>query len=285
MGRERRLVLLIITLVFLGQQNLFAKEADLKYADHLFREQDYFRAVSEYKRYLFHQANGTLSARARFFVPLAYYHAGRSKEALDMFLVLRGRGMPAPWAERVLLMASLCGLRAGMSDTPAELTGEYLAGNGELLSQARAVLFYSLLVGEEYDRAIGDAAGGDTELIELASDGKKISRKSEHRAVFLSLLPGAGQLYAGKSSDALTTFVLNGLTTAAVIYSFRENRIATGVVFSILESGWYFGNLYTAANCARRTNRERKQKYLERVERVVEFERVVREIEKAVVSR
>ncbi len=281
MDRERRLVLLIITLVFLGQQNLFAKEADLKYADHLFRERDYFRAVSEYKRYLFYQPDGALSARARFFVPLSYYHAGRPKEALDMFLVLRGQGMPAPWAGRTLLMASLCGLRAGMSDTPAELAGEYSAGNGELLPQARSLLFYSLLVGEKYDRAAGDAAGGDAELIELAGDGKKMRRKSERRAVFLSLLPGAGQLYAGKPGDALTTFVLNGLTIAAVIHSFHRERAATGVVFSILESGWYFGNLYTAANCARRTNRERKQKYLERVERVVEFERVVRGIEEA----
>ena len=87
-------------------------------------------------------------------------------------------------------------------------------------------------------------------------------RKSPGVAGVLSgVLPGAGHLYAGKPLQALTAFVLNGVFLAGAAYAFHEKLEATGAILLFFETGWYLGGIYSAMEAARAANRQQQQAF------------------------
>ena len=87
-------------------------------------------------------------------------------------------------------------------------------------------------------------------------------RKSPQVAGVLSgVLPGAGHLYAGKPLQALTAFVLNGVFLAGAAYAFHEKLEATGAILLFFETGWYLGGIYSAMDAARAANRQQQQAF------------------------
>ena len=71
-------------------------------------------------------------------------------------------------------------------------------------------------------------------------------------------MPGAGQLYAGRTKDAVIALVVNGLFIAGAWESYqRENYVASAVLV-LFEMGWYSGNIYSAVNSAHRFNDARR---------------------------
>lgn len=73
-------------------------------------------------------------------------------------------------------------------------------------------------------------------------------KKSSNTASLLNaILPGSGYLYLGQKQTAITSFLMNGLFTAASVYFFMEGPIAAGIIFASFEAGWYFGGVYGGA--------------------------------------
>jgi outer membrane protein assembly factor BamD (BamD/ComL family) len=65
------------------------------------------------------------------------------------------------------------------------------------------------------------------------------------------ILPGAGHLYIGKPAQAVTAFLLNGLFITGAVYAFLEGLEATGAILLYFETGWYLGNINSAVEGAR----------------------------------
>jgi len=86
--------------------------------------------------------------------------------------------------------------------------------------------------------------------------------KSPRVAGILSgLLPGAGHLYAGKPLQALTAFALNGVFLAGAAYAFHEKLEATGAILLFFETGWYLGGINSAMDAARDVNRQQQKAF------------------------
>ena len=86
--------------------------------------------------------------------------------------------------------------------------------------------------------------------------------KSPRVAGILSgMLPGAGHLYAGKPLQALTAFALNGVFLAGAAYAFHENLEATGAILLFFGAGWYLGGIHSAMDAARDANRQQQQAF------------------------
>ena len=84
--------------------------------------------------------------------------------------------------------------------------------------------------------------------------------KSPQVAGILSgILPGAGHLYVGKPLQAVTAFALNGVFLAGAAYAFHEKLAATGAILLFFETGWYLGGIYSAMDAARDANRQQQQ--------------------------
>jgi outer membrane protein assembly factor BamD (BamD/ComL family) len=74
--------------------------------------------------------------------------------------------------------------------------------------------------------------------------------------VLSGVLPGAGHLYAGKPLQALTAFILNGVFLGGAAYAFHEKLEATGAILLFFEAGWYLGGINSAMDAARDANRQ-----------------------------
>jgi TolA-binding protein len=77
--------------------------------------------------------------------------------------------------------------------------------------------------------------------------------------VLAGILPGAGHLYLGKPRHAITAFLLNGLFLSGAVFAFREGLEATGVILLYFETGWYLGNINSAVEGATDYNRQQQQ--------------------------
>ncbi len=80
-------------------------------------------------------------------------------------------------------------------------------------------------------------------------------KKSPTQAGFLNaVLPGAGYLYIGQPSTALTSFALNALFIAATIQFFQKGEVAAGIISGGFEAGWYIGGIRGANLGAKQYN-------------------------------
>lgn len=72
--------------------------------------------------------------------------------------------------------------------------------------------------------------------------------------VLNALVPGAGYLYIGQKTSALTAFFLNGLFIVAACQFFQRGNIPAGIITTTFEMGWYFGGIYGAGQEAKYYN-------------------------------
>ena len=89
-----------------------------------------------------------------------------------------------------------------------------------------------------------------------------IPRKSPRTARLLAgLLPGAGHLYVGKPWQGLTAFLLNGSFLTGAVFAFREHLYATGTILLYFETGWYLGNINSAGAVAQADNHRQQRAF------------------------
>lgn len=77
------------------------------------------------------------------------------------------------------------------------------------------------------------------------------------------ILPGAGHVYIGKPGHGVAAFLLNGLFISGAVFSFLERLEATAVILLYFETGWYLGNIKSAVEGAREINRQYQQGFVD----------------------
>ena len=73
-------------------------------------------------------------------------------------------------------------------------------------------------------------------------------------AATLSILPGAGQVYAGSWQGAAVAFFLNAVLIGATVELAHHKLYVTAAAAGVASSFFYFGNIINAADLARRRN-------------------------------
>jgi tetratricopeptide (TPR) repeat protein len=98
----------------------------------------------------------------------------------------------------------------------------------------------------------GEEAGID--VTPLMSAYCSLAKSPQKAQLYNALLPGAGYLYVGQRSAAVTSFVINALFIAAAYHFFSHKNYAAGLITTSLETGWYFGGINGAGIAAREYN-------------------------------
>jgi len=108
-------------------------------------------------------------------------------------------------------------------------------------------------------------AAGARQLETAARRGYGLPRRSPALATTLSMvLPGSGQIYAGRFWNGLLSMALNAAAGYLTIDAFREDRRLDGTLLvTLVWSRFYFGGLQNAGRYAREFNRERAAEHLE----------------------
>ena len=246
------------------------------FGDHLFRQGDYYRAITEYERFVFLAPEHPDAAAVRLRIGEAYYFGEKWDAAARVFRQLDAADA-GPDVRRVsaLYLAALA-LRQKDVQRSIDLLEQYLGDYPDDVWRNDVICQLILLDlrsgrADAAERRLADANAGGAAPLPLGAadleDWKRLPRKSPLLAGSLSaVLPGAGQAYVGQWSDALLAFGLNAAFFWGTYEAFERDESVLGCFLLALDTTWYFGNVYNAANGARRVNQTRQKRFFENLD-------------------
>jgi hypothetical protein len=245
------------------------------FADSLFKEGDYYRAITEYKRFIFNSPNDALKTENAYFrIGESYFGAKRWEEAINSFNQFLTLYPQSPKCFEALNYK-------GIAEKNQKKNNEAIAtfnliiekASGEIRNRA---LFESALVFvemEDWNQA-KDLFSRIPEDSVLHTSARRFSaglaeidnmpRKSPAVAGTLAaILPGSGHLYTERPRDALVAFILNASFIWAAIELFNHENYAAGGIVTFFEIGWYAGNIYSAVSSAHKYNERIKNEHIQ----------------------
>ncbi len=277
---KRAALLFILSAGFLvhgasGHAQELSPEKIMSFADHLFEQGDYYRAITEYERLIFFYPKHGLAKTARYQTAMSYYKGDKLTQAIDRFRALSDQYREEEIGRKSLFMLAETYYQKNDYDRAINVLDIFLSSypNDTQADAARIKMGWSYLrqgswqrASEEFQKLPSDSPLWK-QAVELADGSKKypgMPRKSPTVAAGLSaVLPGAGQLYIGRPTDAAVSFLLNGTFIWATVEAFHHDNNVTGGILLFFESGWYLGNVYNAANGAHKYNRRAEQAFMD----------------------
>jgi outer membrane protein assembly factor BamD (BamD/ComL family) len=251
----------------------------LGFANALFNDGDYFRAITEYKRFLFLHPTDPRAGRVRLQVGLSYQRGQQWDDARQTFESIARQHPDAEIrAEAAYLVGETSFQQGRYAQAIADLRpvaeryGQTPAGE-----RARYLLGWSYLRARQWPEASQtfDSIGTTSPLFpssrvlaDAAREGEHLPRKSPALAGLMSaVIPGTGHFYTGRFRDGTIALLLNGAFLAAGIEAVSAgNEAAAGLLF-FFEAAWYSGALYGAVNAAQKYNRDLEERWLQGLER------------------
>jgi TolA-binding protein len=254
-------------------------EQILGFADALFNAGDYFRAITEYKRFLFLYPADARAGRVQLQIGRSYLRGQQWDDARQTFVgIAQQHPDAAIRAEAAYLVGETSFLQGRYAQAIADLqpvAERY--GDTPVGQQARYLLGWSYLRARQWPEASQTFAAIDTTsplfpssraLAEAAREGEQLPRKSPALAGLISaVIPGTGHFYTGRWRDGTIALLLNGAFLAAGIEAVSAGNEAAAGLLLFFEAAWYSGTIYGAVNATHKYNRDLEERWLQGLER------------------
>ena len=252
-----------------GQGILLTEELQMKLGDSFMAEREFYRAVTEYQKFLFLFPRSGDAAAAQFKIGMAYYQGDEFDAAARAFTTVLENYPESSHAPPAGYRLGLCHWRENRLDEAAAALAAVAARYPSSEEAPRARRAAALVAFDrkdptasrrELERFLADyphdpGAGRAREALTILEQQQELPRKSPLVAGLLSaLLPGAGHLYAGHPGDGITSFFLNGLFIAGTVVAVRQENYPVAGVVGVIGIPFYLGNIYGAANAAAKWN-------------------------------
>jgi TolA-binding protein len=246
---------------------VLTEEVQLRLADAFLAEGEYYRAVTEYKKFAILFPGSKKADYALYHMGLAYFHGDELEQAAGIFASVGAAYPSSAYAPASFYQEGVSYQRL---DMPAKAAAAFaraeaaapgsptarLALLGKSLAEfdqdnipaCRRELerFIATYPGDEKSVKVRDAAS-------LLERYEELPEKSPQIAGLMSaLIPGSGHIYAGHYGDGVTAFFLNGLFIAGTVAALRQENYAVAGVVGVIGVPFYIGNIYGAANAARK---------------------------------
>lgn len=248
---------------------LLTESVQLKVADAFWEEGEYYRAVTEYKRFLILFPDSDRADYALFKTGLACYQGEEYETAAKSFRTLRerhpdsGYGAQAyyfeglthwknkQYGEAQKAFENLVSAFPQSESAPLALVaGAMLALERENVHASRRGL--QTLAASYPDYPVAPKAG---EALKLLEQYEQLPCKSEVLAgVMSAVVPGSGYFYAAHYGDGITAFLINALAVAGIVTATYQENYAVAAIVGGIGLPFYFGNIYGSANAAKKWN-------------------------------
>ena len=268
-------------LLFLLQFSLLARpvaaeeRADLlwDFVNHLYDKQDYYRALSEYQRFVFLFPKDHRTDQAKLQIGRCYRREGKGDKAFTYLIRLFNSRAEEPVGPEALL--EMIAIREEQKRYPraiywAEQFIERYPDYRELDT------VYLSLAWLQIDSGRYESAMATLERIQPKSKhyprARSLRQALDQRpergerspvtaGVLSGVLPGSGHLYAGRPGQAASSFLLNTLFITGAVLAFEHDSPVLGGILVFFEMGWYVGGIRSAAQAAREENQKDESKY------------------------
>lgn len=251
------------------------RPTEFDFGMNLFQARDYYRAITAFKRHAFYVTDSTARAITSYMIPLSEYAAGRFGDAAAEFDAYSRTAAPGRLREASEFYQGRCWDLLGQHEAAQVVLRRTNFTDPELYERATFAAGWSELMAGEW----ADAGNSMRRYGELFPDGpnsklaSRIARELSMTPCFeqkrvawgamLSIVPGGGQLYAGRPLDALNSSLIIGASTLLAIRGAKENSSTTLTLGSIIAATFYIANLYGGANAVAVHNRHELESALQ----------------------
>lgn len=236
-------IFFIVSLFIYPQSSSFdfhSTENIKKFADHLFCEGDYLRAIEQYGLL----NNNSASDTTNFKIMLGYSELGLSQESNKIFEGISNKSIFYP-------DAYLLSLKNQLISEPGMITATNIHSfNSIQMKSLSKLTTISMIYANEFNisRENFIAPFDAEELIPVSTfyDYKiEPAYKSPTLAGILSaIIPGSGKMYVGEWGDGITAFVVTSLFAFLAYDNFQADHTTRAWIFTGLGAFFYAGNIY-----------------------------------------
>jgi len=267
------LLILLLTVTVLPARSeprtlIITDEMQIGLADAFLAEGEYYRAITEYKKFLYFFPDSTRADYARLQIGIAYYRGGECPQAIEAFAKIR-QSYPSEHFAAAAFYEGVCRSRLKNPQAAGDNFSRVLAVDPVSPEAAEALAGLSLVALDREDwagsrrvlqrlakdypqTAQGIAA---KEALPLLDEAETRPRKSPLAAgVMSAIVPGSGYAYAGRPRDGLMAFLVNGLFIAGTIVAIDNENYPAAALIGGVGLPFYLGNIYGGANATHKWN-------------------------------
>lgn len=246
-------------------------------AEHLLHSGEYYRAITEYKRFLYYFPEEDRAPLAALRIAEAFVRGQWWEEGLEAVQQVPSEDLHGEQKAWLQLLRGICEAQLGRLEEAQRSFRAVLdlSQDPQIRERAQYLLGETLAIADKWE----DAA----QALERVSPQSGLFGKASHRAKLIrsqtpfpekspwlagllaALLPGAGHLYTGRWRDAGLTFSVNAAFIAATTEAIYKDDKALAGGLAMLELLWYSGNIFSAVGGAHKYNRRVRRELLEEI--------------------
>ncbi len=257
-----------------------------RYAEHLFESGDYQAARLAYKRLLFYDPDTEFRDVADYRIAQSYYYQNEPTRAEALFRDFSTEHPNSRLRFQSELMLGQLHFDAGAYALARTTLFELLhtTNDPEVVEAAHYLRGWCYIRTSDWNKAISELRQADVsytdghrgkkarELASILLAETPLPTKSPQMAGWLStIIPGTGQLYAGKIREGLLAAALNGTFIYLAADAIRERRYVDCIGISLIGWRFYWGNRTEAQRFATEHNARHKQALIETLNRQAEM--------------
>ena len=229
------IIFFLFVLSLKAQDNL---SIQLDFANNLFNSNQYYDAITEYKRLQFFDSVKTFNYEINYRIGECYKAGAKYDDAVKYFLLaeLNARTDDELFDSKTQIIRS--NILRRTSDRALQLCDEFekdqrFSGKRDQINYWRG---WAYIFADKWDEAAKSFAkiNSNHELKKLAEQTEKAKVSVTFAKVISYILPGAGAIYTGKFLSGLMSLGWNLLSGYWTVNSFVENRVFDGVVVAEL---------------------------------------------------
>lgn len=239
--------------------------------DFFYSQQNYFDAITEYRRILFHKDYDN-KEDILYKMGRTYYDWGKLREAEDVLLQMIGTDKVDDLNRAgLVLLAKIHWDSYNYDAMRAVLDHLSLELNTKSKLQLEYIRAWTYIYQAQWERGIEILRGLDdaqyNALVEDLNQVYELPQKSVFLAGMLSkILPGAGQLYSGDHENAFYSFLLVGSIGVSMIWDIYQKAYFTSLVkYLFLYTRYSKGSIYKMESEIVRRNVNRAGDFLKTV--------------------
>ncbi len=263
------LALFLCLIIFLFLNNISAKNI-FDFGVSLYNESDYYRAISEFYRYLFYFPQGKKVNDAYLYIVKSYYFAEQYTQSINSAQKFLGFVKDESYKNRLYFYLATSYLRNENFDKSYKIYN--ILAEKIKPEKINECSFYRLgwvyILQTKWQKAMEKFEEFETKFPEshLVYESQLIRKELENginftplsptfAGIISAIIPGAGQVYCKRLGDGIVAFLLVGALAYSSYYYYKNGpseMFYGSLFFNVL---FYFGNIYTAYGSAHKYNK------------------------------
>ena len=252
----------------------FDYKNQFNFAERLFEESDYFRAITEYKRFIFLYPDNRLCESCFFRICESYYKARRWEPAIAALEQFITRYPLSSILNEAFYLKGMAEKNLKNYDD-ALSSFQHIIDSGQSFVRDTAYFQIALIFvdlenwrkAREYFSNISKESTLYPSAWIFSTGLENVdnvpSKSPALAGTLAAIIPGSGHLYTERPRDALVAFLLNGAFIWAAVELFEDDNYVAGGIVTFFELGWYTGNIYSAVSSAHKYNRRSKHNFIQ----------------------